>query len=157
MEEKKMISLLTLTNSFVYRILKKKEKQEIKVVPSEMSIHDFLRGQLEKVTSTPRSIIELKERILNAIGEGQKSGENGESENEGTSGTTQKTDLEIFKEFLTENFRKDGKMPEVEVIKEKLGLSKNRQAKLKNDLVDIGFLYKENARVFKMNQKLIRT
>ena len=86
------------------------------------------------------------------VEKGKKYPKTRESENEGTSGTTQKTDLEIFKEFLVENSRKDGKMPEVEEIKEKIGLVEKQQAKLKNDLVDKGFLYKENERTYKINE-----
>ena len=71
-----MLTLLILTNKYVRRFLNKQAKQEIKVVPSEMSIHDFLRAQLEKGTSTPKPIIELKTRLLNACGEGQKIPEN---------------------------------------------------------------------------------
>jgi hypothetical protein len=64
-------------------------------------------------------------------GEYEKIPENGRSKNEGTTGTTQKTDIEIFKEFILENAGKDGKIPGVEEVTEKTGLSRKQQLNLK--------------------------
>lgn len=147
-----MISLSILTSEFVYRFLKKKENKENKVVPFEVSIHEFMRVQLEKGTTTPKPIAELKTRILIAIGEGQEIPENGEVENEGTTGTTQKTDIERFKKFILENAGKDGKVPSVEEVKERTGLSRKQQRNLKTKLLEEGFLYKVNERTYKLNE-----
>jgi len=147
-----MVSLLILTSEIVYRFLNKKENKENKVVPSGMSIHDFMRVQLEKGTTAPRSIIELNTRILIAIGEGQKNPENVGSENEGTMGTTQKSDIERFKDFILENAGKDGKVPSVEEVKERTGLSRKQQLNLKTKLLEEGFLYKVNERTYKLNE-----
>jgi hypothetical protein len=146
-----MILFSTLTSSFVYRFLKRKTIKENKVVPLVVPCNSFVWAQLEKGTTLSNAAVELTERLLISIGEGQKSTENWGNENEGTSGTTQKTDLEKLKEFLVECSGKDGRIPDVEVIKEKLGLSKKQQVKLKKDLHDQGFLYKENERVYKLN------
>jgi len=147
-----MFLLSILISKFVYKFLNKKENKEIKVVPSEVSIHDFLRVQLEKGTTTSKSIVELKTRLLIAIGEYEKIPENGRSENEGTTGTTQKTDIEIFKEFILENAGKDGKIPSVEEVTEKTGLSRKQQLNLKAKLLEEGFLYKVNERTYKLNE-----
>lgn len=147
-----MLTLLIFTNKYVRRFLNKQANKEIKVVPSEMSIHDFLRVQLEKGTTTSKSIIELKTRLLIAIGEYQKTPENVGSENEGTTGTTQKTDLERFKDFILENAGEDGKVPSVEEVKERTGLSRKQQLNLKIKLLEEGFLYKVNERTYKLNE-----
>ena len=95
-----MILFSTLTSNFVYRFLKRKTIKGNKVVPLVVPCNSFVWAQLEKGTTLSNAAVELTERLLMSIGEGQKSVENGESENEGTSGTTQKTDLEKLKEFL---------------------------------------------------------
>jgi len=147
-----MFLLSILTSKIVYKILKKKGNKENKVVPMEGTTTKFDWAQLIEGTTISNEAIELKRRILIAIGEDEKTLENEESENEGTTGTTQKTDIEIFKEFILKNAGKDGKISSVEEVTERTGLSKKQQVNLKAKLLEEGFLYKVNERTYKLNE-----
>jgi len=147
-----MVSLSILTSEIVRRFWNKKVNKENKVRPIEGSIHEFMRVQLEKGTTTSKAVIELKRRLLKAIGEDEKIPENGESENEGLMGLTQKTNIEIFKEFILEYTGKDGKVPSEKEVTEKTGLSRKQQKNIKTKLLEEGFLYKVNERTYKLNE-----
>jgi hypothetical protein len=144
-----MLTLLIFTNKYVRKFLNKKAKQEIKVVPSEMSIHDFLALHLENVASTPRPIIELNTRILTAIGEGQKIPENGGFENE----VANVANLEKLKKYIMEQNNEDGKLPAEKIIEKDLNLTRRQQQLLKNKLEQDGFIYKDNGR-YRVNVKV---
>ena len=152
MEEKKMFLLSILTNKFVYKFLNKKEKKEIKVATPEISIHDFMRLQLDNVASVSRPIIELRRRLLIACGEYENMPENGEFENDVANVASQKTDIERFKEFLVEYSSKNGKLPAEKIIEKDLNLTRRQQQLLKTKLLEEGFLYKVNERTYKLNE-----
>jgi hypothetical protein len=146
-----MVLFLTLTNNFVYKFLKRKTNKENKVVSPDNTQSDFIMTQLENDTTLSTALIELRERLLTAIGEGQKNTENEGIEKNDTSDTTQKMSIEKFKEFLIENSGKDGKIPAEKEIEWNLKLSRRQQRTLKTKLHEEGFLYKENERVYKLN------
>jgi hypothetical protein len=149
-----MISLLTLTNNFVYKFLKKQLKIENKVVPSKGANDSFDWVQAINGTSISKQVIELRTRFLIAIGEDEKIPENEEIENKGTKGTNEKTDMERFKKFLLENSDKNGKLPAEKLIDESLNLSRKQQQNLKTKLLEEGFLYKNEGGHYRLNVKV---
>ena len=146
-----MFLFSTLTSSFVYKFLKRKTNKENKVVSLGSTQSDFITTQLENDTTLSIALVELRERLLTAIGEGQKNTENKGVEKNDTSDTTKKINIEVFKNFLIENSGKDGKIPSEKEIEWNLKLSKRQQRTLKTQLFEEGFLYKENERIYKIN------
>ena len=151
-----MVSLLTLTNRFVYKFLKKQVKKENKVRTTEGSNNDFKWDEHIKGLTISNEVIELRRRFLLAIGEDENSQENDTSGNEGLMGLTQNTNFEKLKEFIQKNLDENGILPSVKLIEEGTELTEKQQKNIKKKLFEAGYLYKENERVYKLNPDFVR-
>lgn len=153
---KKMVPLLILTSEIVRKFWNKKVKKENKVVLSDSTIDDFLTTQLKNSTTPSKAVIELRTRLLKAIGEGEKIPENDGNEKNSTTSTTQKTNVEMLKDFLIKNSMENGNLPGTQEIINGTKLTKVQIRIAKTKLLETGELYKENDRVLKLNTDLIR-
>lgn len=151
-----MFSVLTLTSSFIYKFLKKKENKAKKVGVSHPLTQEIDIPQLINALTVSKQVTELRTRLLSAIGEDEKIQEFETDKKNTLSSLTQKNNKEKLKEFLIEKVGKDGKLPSEKDMIEETGLTEDQLKTAKNKLIKIGFLYKENARVSKLNPKFIR-
>ena len=151
-----MISFLTLTSEIVYKFWNKKVNKENKVGVSNNLTDGIDITQLINNLTVSNAVIELRTRLLLAIGEPEKIYENGETEKNNLTPLTQKSNEEILKKFLMTKVGKDGKLPSEKEMIDETGLSEEQLKIAKKNLTINGFLYKENARVLKMNKDYIK-
>ncbi|HML05382.1 MAG TPA: hypothetical protein VK426_06395 [Methanobacterium sp.] len=151
-----MISLLTLTSEIVYKLWNKKVNKENKVGTLDVPTSDYVMSQLESVPTISNAVIELRTRLLLAIGEPEKICENGGSEKNVPHVPNQKSNEEILRLFLIENTGKNGKLPAEKVIMNATGLTERQLRDAKTKLIESRFLKQVNSRVLKLNSDYVK-
>ena len=151
-----MISFLILTSEIVHRFWNKKVNKGNKVVRSDLTTSNYVTTQLENLPTISNAVIELRTRLLLAIGEPEKIGETGGSEKKRTSLTSQKSNEEILKDFLIKNAGKNGKLPSEKIIISTTKFTKWQLRDAKIKLIESGFLKQVNSRVLKLNPDYVK-
>jgi len=151
-----MISFLILTSEIVRRFWNKKVNKGNKVGVSNNLTNEIDITQLINNLTISKQVTELRTRLLLAIGEPEKIYENGGAEKNNLTPLTQKSNEEILKDFLLTKIGKDGKLPSEKEMIEETGLSEEQLKIAKKNLTTSGFLYKENARVLKLNPDYVK-